>query len=1687
MVATSLSALPTNPAATTCPGCVVSGITTSTSHTLPNPFPIQGTTATLAPNTVYYWQVQGYNDTTSPTTQGAYSSQWSFTTPPPTVSDLSFTVTTASPTSAQKIQIPATAGQAWTLKSNVSWITFDISSGVGPATVTATVNATSFPAGTYNAVLTLTIDGVSTRSTVTLTVKKVVTVNPTLTISPLTVPLGSSFTLNGAGFSPDSTISLNASRADGTAVPAVKKNSDSNGSFSFVITSQATDPVGAWSYQATDDSTGQQSQVIQVQYTVSTPPAGTDDLSFSAASVDVTVPDNTPFAPGAAFSKVWYIQNSGTNTWTNYRLVALSGTVNGHESINLSSQSFLTLPTTASGQWTQTPPLPMTARSTPGTYYSYWEMRNSSGLAFGSKLYVKIQVTSQQPVSTAQGALTGGQGTGDAPASKSGSNGDPVNTALGAYTYQRTDLTVPGHGIDLVFSRTYNSNDTTLGPLGFGWSHSFNIYLVNISVSSLSVHYSDGKVLDYDNQFGTFQSRYPGYYDLLTQNPDSTWTLQKPDQRKYQFNFSGKLTAIQDKNGNQVSLTYDGSGKLTQVTDTVGRVFNFTYSNSLVTSVSDPGGRTLQFGYDGSSNLTTFRDPNNNLFSYSYDSSHRITRIIDGRGNNLLLNTYDGTGRVIAQSNGRGYTWQFSYDTVNKITTITDPAGKEETHLHDTNFDLQRSTNRLNNAANILYDQNNNRTQISDPKGNYLSYQYDPRGNVTIRTDPLQNSRQLAYDGRNNPTQIVDELGNPTLMAYDTTGNVTTVTDALNNASAITYNSYGQPLTVKDPNGNTTTYSYDAQGNIASVKDALNNTTTFTYDSIGRRTRVTDARGKTTSYSYDANSNVLTVTDPLSNVTTYTYDGNNNQVSVRDPRGNTTTYAYNENNLLTKQTDPLGNYLAYTYDSLDRRITSRDKRGNTTQYGYDAEGRVTSVTDPLGNVTTYAYDANGNRTTVTDAKGQTTTFAYNALNRVTKIADPLGNTIQKEYDAASRLSKETDPRGNATQYAYDQVGNLTQVTDATGGTAKYTYDKNRNRISQTDPNGNTSNFSYDTLNRLLTSKDPLNNSYSYTYDSVGNRISQTDAKGQTINFYYDDANSLTKITYPDASTVQFTYDPNGNVTRMVDSLGTNTYSYDVLNRLTSYQDPFGKTIGYQYDENGNITRLTYPDGKQVSYQYDKNNRMTSLSDWVGKATTYQYDSTNLLTKMAHPNGTTASYTYDNAGRLTGLVNAKSDSTVINSYQFTLDRFGNRIAATIQEPLLTRIPSSSQTYSYDAANRIQTAGNAAFTFDANGNMTSQTQSGVTTSYTYDFNDRLIKVGTISQYFYNGRGTRLQKIQSSVTTRYVVDINHDLSQLLCQTNGSGTITDYFVYGNGLAYHVAPDGTHLYYHFDAIGSTVAATDDRQVIVNSYAYDPAGANNKSSETVSQPFRYIGQYGVTQEINGLIFMRARYYAPELGRFITKDQHSEPLPNTQDLNLYTYAKNNPVLLIDVNGEFAWSTAFTAAGQLSQGLLHIGYGLGQAGLSGLEGAIQWQLGRPVSGSINIASGFFSGIDEASKAQPLVDAFWTNIFGAFRDQPAVQAKAAVESPIYSIPGVKAFSTIVKATDTFITLGSLFSDKAFKEMGAINLLLKDDKGLRFANTFNFYYSRLKNPYDLFKLFEELGLASGTATRKASLGEGK
>jgi RHS repeat-associated protein len=674
----------------------------------------------------------------------------------------------------------------------------------------------------------------------------------------------------------------------------------------------------------------------------------------------------------------------------------------------------------------------------------------------------------------------------------------------------------------------------------------------------------------------------------------------------------------------------------------------------------------------------------------------------------------------------------------------------------------------------------------------------------------------------------------------------------------------------------------------------------FEFDGVGRRIRQIDALNRTNRFAWDNNDNLLYSVDALGFTNAFTYDRNDNRTSSRDPRNATATNIYDLKDRVVCVINALGKAITNEYDALDRKIRTTDPRGNVTRLTYDAIGNLVAVTNALGQVTQYFYDPNGNQTSVINPLGRAATNVFDALNRLIATIDPLGNTNRVVYDALGRKVQTVDALSRTNEFAYDAAGRLIQVTDANGGITAFSYDAVGNRLVTTDPNGHSTTNTFDALNRPVQVREPGGGIYQFAYDGAGNRTSQTDPNGQTILYSYDANNRRTTNTYPTGVPVTFAYDANGNLTRMTDSLGASTYAYDALNRQTNVADAFGKTVGYAYDAAGNRVSVKYPGNKTVAYGYDALNRMASVTDWQNATTAYAYDSAGNLLQTLNSNATQVAYIYDAANRLVGLTNTAPYASTISSYNYTLDAVGNHLQVNQTEPLDTVPVVGAFPYGHDADNRMTNAGAVTHSYDANGNTV---RIGATNQLVYDYENRLTQTvfGLTNVYDYDGMGNRRQVVRDGVTNGFVLDVSRPLSQILATTDGSGSVTAYYVYGLGLISKIESGGATRYYHYDSRGSTVAVTDSTGAILNSYAYDPFGQVTAASETTDNMFRYLGRYGVVDEGNGLSYVRARYYSAAQGRFLTKDPTTGTDAESQSLNRYVYALNNPVRLIDVSG------------------------------------------------------------------------------------------------------------------------------------------------------------------------------------------
>ncbi|KAF4516232.1 hypothetical protein B566_EDAN000472 [Ephemera danica] len=435
---------------------------------------------------------------------------------------------------------------------------------------------------------------------------------------------------------------------------------------------------------------------------------------------------------------------------------------------------------------------------------------------------------------------------------------------------------------------------------------------------------------------------------------------------------------------------------------------------------------------------------------------------------------------------------------------------------------------------------------------------------------------------------------------------------------------------------------------------------------------------------------------------------------------------------------------------------------------------------------------------------------------------------------------------------------------------------------------------YDVMDRLSGRTDPLGRAESYAYDLNGNLTHFTDRKGHVTSFAYDPLNRLTSAAYADGSTTTMGYDSLGRLMFLLDSVGGRVdLAYDLLNRIVRETTALGSVV-YTYDVLGRRASMAV-NGISTTYSYDATSRLTQVSQG-NQTVAMTYDAKGRRTSLIYPNETATTYSYDTADRLTGIFHAHGVTSVA-SISYGYDAAGNRTAAVRGSNPATFLPATLQA-TYDAANEQLSLNSPTpnMTYDANGNLTSRTDSTGTTTYTWDPRNRLIAVNgpnLTATFTYDALNRRISKTINGVTTQYLYDRKNVVQEI---SNGvvsaaylrSLSIDEPFV-------RFGMNGTHAeFYHRDALGTTLLLTDETGAVKTTYTYSPFGETTVAGTPSANPFQYAGR---ENDGTGLYHYRMRYYSPQMHRFIQED----PIGLMGGINMYAYVRNTPTRFIDPFG------------------------------------------------------------------------------------------------------------------------------------------------------------------------------------------
>ncbi len=608
---------------------------------------------------------------------------------------------------------------------------------------------------------------------------------------------------------------------------------------------------------------------------------------------------------------------------------------------------------------------------------------------------------------------------------------------------------------------------------------------------------------------------------------------------------------------------------------------------------------------------------------------------------------------------------------------------------------------------------------------------------------------------------------------------------------------------------------------------------------------------------------------------------------------------------------------------------------------------------------------------VVDAGAAHRTIQYDALGRPVESINPDGGTSRAEYGAFPAAffdPSDTDPatpasfatprierydawlrlvtveerlatQSTTTTYALDPLGRLELVVDARGSMLTHLVHDLLGRNVRIDHN--------DAGRRLR------------CFDAVGNEAVTVDASGATIERAYDPLNRPTTVRYGGANQERYEYDvgpganPVGHLVHAVDPSGETRFEYDqrgnpTLRTKAFAGQPGSLTVGYSYDRLGRITGVTYPDAVRVDFDYGDGLLLRAILGYVDEI---GYTAAGIRESLLYANGVRTTYGYDPAtlhlDRIT--VNRPATGGVLLDSAYTSAPSGN--IASIAD-LRTGSPAvgRSQLFGYDALNQLTHAeGNdvsgpyqhdyaydsmanvvrnpafgastlayegttdrplgfdnggvvtPAFTHDPNGNMTRL--PGRTLAY--DAKQQLVGVhvagGQDVRFLYDHRGALALRTSTGPLGQSI----SLLFDTIYEVNDGVPVRWVYAGEFPIAREIA--GAKVFLHNDHLGSAVVYTDEAGDRLTEAAYYPFGGL-----AVAPSVRQLARFTAKRldDAIGLYYFNARWYNPELGRFVSPDPlylfHPEQgIQEPRRLNPYAYAGNNPIRFVDPTGLGFW--------------------------------------------------------------------------------------------------------------------------------------------------------------------------------------
>lgn len=813
-------------------------------------------------------------------------------------------------------------------------------------------------------------------------------------------------------------------------------------------------------------------------------------------------------------------------------------------------------------------------------------------------------------------------------------------------------------------------------------------------------------------------------------------------------------------------------------------------------------------------------------------------------------------------------------DRTTGLRTVTDRNGNTLTFTRD---GVQSSLGR---SVTYTRDGFDRITRIVSPAGT-TSYEYDAAGDLAASVG-LDGTRTTYTYADHRLTQMTGPGGRSLgSIEYGADGRVEAYVDAEGNRTVVDSDVAARQESITDAGGRLLTVStYDTIGNLVredSVADGQTRTTRWTYNDAQQVMSQTDPSGSV-RLTRDAKGRILTSSDQDDRVVTRTYDAKGNLKSERTS-GSTAArlWGYDDAGNLSSMVGEDGVRTDFT---VTRGLVTKVVRGGelVSDYGYDTLGRMTRADDGNGIVRTVTYDDAGYELVVKDGSGAVVNeFVRDDLHRVTRMTDAAGRHRSFSYGPLGELRTQTDEAGKVTTFGYDDALRLTSVLDRNGATTSMTHDAAGRVRTRTTPEGTTTH-SYTGFGEL---RSVTNGSVEVTrsYDAVGRtlreEVSGSGAPAYALDYGYTGAGDVTKVATP---------------------WGTSTIGYDTAGRLDTLTDTRTGLFDLEVDDSGRLVRLERPNGLTEVNRFDTAGRLETRTQQRGGATvsslTYGYDAQGRVDTVEDERGPER-YTYDGDGNLATVDYAAGSPFADEA--ITYDRAGNRTSWTGNAAAQVR---------YDSAGRLVQDARRTYAYDDEGSLVARTErsTGAVTHLVWNTDHTLRTVtsgGRTTTYGYDPFGRRTTSTVDGQTTSWAYSGSSIIAELSGTGPAAAVVRSFTLLpssGDALAATTA-DGTDVYTVLDRLGSVTALSDSTGAQVSRTRYSAFG---QSHTTASQP-GLAGAYAYTghaaEDGSGLVYARARWYDPSIGRFVSEDP-------ANGANLYTYVDNDPLSFTDPSGAVA---------------------------------------------------------------------------------------------------------------------------------------------------------------------------------------